>query len=323
MAEKVVITLPLPEAALIMLRERFELLAWSEQTAIPTTVLQDWVGKADAILCSVGNPVTAQTIARAVHGLKVISTISVGVDHIDTGAATQAGIPVGHTPDVLTDSTADMALALMLSCTRRIPEADRFVRSGQWSGAWSPGMFLGQDLSRSTVGIIGLGPIGLAVAKRVLGFGARVIAWNRTPKEVAGIKMVELDTLFEDSDIVSIHAAMTAETEHLVSAKRLAMLKDGAIVINTARGGLVDEPALIQELVTGRLSAGLDVFAQEPLPVDSPLMALENVVLVPHLGSATAATRQAMLERALSNLLAGLSGSPLPYCVNPEVYTRT
>lgn len=323
MAEKVVITLPLPEAALIMLRERFELLAWSEQTAIPTTVLQDWVGEADAILCSVGNPVTAQTIARAAHGLKVISTISVGVDHIDTGAATQAGIPVGHTPDVLTDSTADMALALMLSCTRRIPEVDRFVRSGQWSGAWSPGMFLGKDLSRSTVGIIGLGPIGLAVAKRVLGFGARVIAWNRTPKEVAGIKMVELDTLFEDSDIVSIHAAMTAETEHLVSAKRLAMLKDGAIVINTARGGLVDEPALIQELVTGRLSAGLDVFAQEPLPVDSPLMTLENVVLVPHLGSATAATRQAMLERALSNLLAGLSGSPLPYCVNPEVYTRT
>lgn len=321
MAKKVVITLPLPDEALAVLRERYELLAWTDQGAIPTTVLQDWVQEADAILCSVGNPITAQTIACATHGLRVISTISVGVDHIDVAAASQAGIPVGHTPDVLTDSTADMALALMLSCTRRIPEVDRFVRSGQWRGAWSPNMLLGRDLSRSTVGIIGLGPIGLAVAKRVLGFGARVVAWNRTPKEVTGIEMVDLDTLFARSDLVSVHAAMTADTHHLVSAKRLAKLKDGAIVINTARGGLIDESALIRELVSGRLSAGLDVFDQEPLPVDSPLLSLENVVLVPHLGSATAATRQAMLERALANLASGLSGSALPYCANPEVYS--
>lgn len=320
MANKVVVVLPLPDAAMASLRERFEVLAWTDPTAIPEDVLQTWVQEADAILCSVGNPITAQTIARASRGLRVISTISVGVDHIDLVAATSAGIPVGHTPDVLTDSTADMALALMLACTRRIPEVDRWVRSGGWTGAWSPGMLLGRDLSRSTVGIVGLGPIGLAVAQRLRGFGAKVIAWNRTPKDIADIECVELDELFERSDIVSVHAAMTTETYHLVSAERLAKLKDGAILINTARGGLIDEPALVRELVAGRLTAGLDVFEREPLSADSPLMSLENVVLAPHLGSATAATRQAMLERALINLIAGLEGSPLPFCVNPEVY---
>lgn len=322
MALKVVITLPVPDATLSLLREHAEVQAWTDQMAIPESVLHDWMPAADAILCSVGNPITAETIARARNNLRVISTISVGVDHIDLVAATRAGIPVGHTPGVLTDSTADMALALMLACTRRIPEVDRYVRAGKWVSAWSPGMLLGKDLSCSTVGIIGLGPIGLAVAQRVSGFGAQVIAWNRTPRETPGVERVELDELFERSDIVSIHAAMSADTHHLVSAERLAKLKDGAIVINTARGGLIDESALLQELTSGRLSAGLDVFEQEPLAADSPLMALDNVVLVPHLGSATAATRRAMMECALANLMAGLAGKTLPFCVNPAVYQR-
>lgn len=322
MVDKLVVTLPLPDAVMVMLRERFDVFAWNEAEAIPETTLQDWVQVSDAILCSVGNPISAATIARAAGRLKVISTISVGVDHIDTDAATAAGIPVGHTPGVLTDSTADMALALMLACTRRIAEADRFVRAGAWSGSWSAGTFLGKDLSRSTVGLIGLGPIGQAVAKRVRGFGADVIAWNRTSKDVPGVSAVSLDDLFERSDIVSVHAAMTSDTRHLVSAQRLASMKDSAILINTARGGLVDEQALINELDSGRLYAGLDVSEEEPLPKESPLMGLDNVVLAPHLGSATVATRQAMMERALANLEAGFSDEPIPFCVNPDVYKK-
>ncbi len=320
MTSKIVITLPLPDVVVTSLRERFDVLAWDHPEAMPEATLQTWLQGSDAILCSVGNTISAATIAGAARQLKVISTISVGVDHIAIDAATVAGIPVGYTPGVLTDSTADMALALMLACTRRIAESDRFVRAGGWQGAWSAGMLLGTDLSRSTVGLLGMGPIGQAVAKRLQGFGATVIAWNRSVKEVPGVDRVDLDALFEQSDVISLHAALTKDTQHVVSAQRLAQMKDGAILINTARGGLVDEQALVNELDSGRLYAGLDVFDREPLSLDSPLLRLENTVLTPHLGSATAATRQAMMACAIENLVAGLMGARLPCCVNPTVY---
>jgi glyoxylate reductase len=319
MPSRVLVTLPLPEAVLAALSDQYELRAWNEATPIPAATLQDWLQSADGILCGLSTPLNAEAISSSLP-LKVVSSISVGVDHIDLDAMTSAGIPVGHTPGVLVDSTADMAMALILAVTRRIAEADRFVRNGQWTGTWNTGFFLGTDVSRATVGLVGMGPIGQAVARRLQGFGARVIAWNRSPRDVPGVEWVQLDELFARADIVSLHTALNAETAGLVSADRLAAMRDGAILINTARGGLVDETALAAELTSGRLKAGLDVFAEEPLAGDSPLLNCDNAVLVPHLGSATGATRRAMLQRALDNLQAGLQGDRLPWCANAAVY---
>lgn len=321
MSPAVVVTLPLPKAALAALDGPLTLRVWDQPGPMPREVLHEWLEGAEAVLCSLGTQFSAETIKRA-PSLKVVSSISVGVDHIDLLAATAAGLPIGHTPGVLVDSTADMALALMLASSRRIAEADRFMRQGGWQTGWDAGFFLGTDISRATVGLVGMGPIGQAVARRLAGFGARVIAWNRTPRDIPGVEWVDLDTLFAAADIVSLHTALTSETQGLVNANRLAAMRDGATLINTARGGLVDETALIAELSSGRLNAGLDVFAQEPPPADSPLFALDNVVLVPHLGSATAATRGAMLQRALQNVLAGVRGERLPFCANPEVYAQ-
>ena len=319
MSSKVVVALPLPEAVMGILQAQFDVIVPDEGEPLTEPVLKRLAQDADGILCSVGNPIPASVLSAGSR-LKLISSISVGVDHIDMEAATAAAIPVGHTPGVLVDSTADMALSLMLASTRRIAEADKFIREGGWQAGWTTGFFLGSDISRSTVGVIGLGPIGQAVVKRVQAFGAHVIAWNRTPRELPGVEAVTLDELFKRADIVTVHAAATSETRHLVSAKRLASMRDGATLINTARGSLVDESALINELDSGRLRAGLDVFETEPLPSDSPLIGLNNAVLAPHLGSATAATRQAMMERALGNLVAGLTGEPMPFCANPAVY---
>ena len=316
---KVIVTVPLGDAALAPLRERFDVETWAHHEPMPAETLAARLSGADGVLCTLNTRFDG-ALLHANNHLKVISSISVGVDHIDIDAATKAGIPIGNTPGVLVDSTADMTLSLMLATTRRIVEADRFVRDGNWTSGWSTGFFLGTDLSGATVGLVGLGPIGQAVAKRLQAFGARVIAWNRTDKVVAGVEMVELDTLFSQADVVSIHTALVSDTHRLVNAARLASMKDGAVLINTARGGLVDEDALIAELHTGRLRAGLDVFEQEPLAASSPLLGLDNVVLVPHLGSATAATREAMFRLALGNLIAGMDGAPLPHCVNPAVY---
>ena len=243
-----------------------------------------------------------------------------GVDHIDLAAATAAGIPVGHTPGVLVDSTADLAVGLMIATTRRIAEADRWMRTGQWSKGWQSDLLLGSDLSQATVGIVGLGPIGEATVKRLHGFGCGILGWNRTPKSIEGVEMVDLDDLFARCDIVSLHTALTPDTVQIASRSRLASMRAGATLINTGRGALVDEAALVEALSSGRLNAGLDVFEAEPLPADHPLLSLDNAVLLPHVGSATFSTRMAMVTRALENLQAGMSGEPLPFCANPEVY---
>jgi len=315
----VVVALPLPDEVLEVLSPHCRLSVCSGTGPMPAEELANRAASADAILCSLGNAIDEALIA-ACPRLRTVSSISVGVDHIDMAAADRARLPVGHTPGVLVDSTADLTLALMLAVTRRVAEADRFIRGGGWSAGWSTGFFLGSDLSRATVGIVGLGPIGCAVARRVQAFGARVIGWNRTPREVSGVQSVELDALFSEADIVSLHTAATPETHHLVNAARLARMKSGAVLVNTSRGAVVDEVALIAALQAQRIAAGLDVYAVEPLPPDSPLLQLDNAVLLPHLGSATAATRQAMIERAVTNLLAGLRGERVPWCVNPGVY---
>ena len=316
---KCVISLDLPEDIVVPLRDQYALQTWSGRDAMPEATLQNWLSDAEGLLCALSSPIT-ESVMHTAKQLRVISTISVGVDHIDLNAATRAGIPVGHTPGVLVDSTADLALGLMIALTRRIPEADRWMRSGQWSQGWQSDLLLGTDLSDSTVGVVGLGPIGEATVRRLRAFGCRILAWNRSLKEIEGVEIVPLDEVFARSDIVTLHTALTAETTHIASRSRLASMPTGAALINTGRGLLVDEKALLEELEAGRLKAGLDVFEVEPLPSDHPFLSLNNVVLLPHVGSATASTRLAMVTRALVNLPAGMSGERLPFCANPQVY---
>ena len=319
MKPKCVITLDLPEDIVAPLERHYDVMAWAKADAMPEAYLREWLGDARGLLCALSTPITASVLAGA-EQLKVISTISVGVDHIDLAAATAAGIPVGHTPGVLVDSTADLAVGLMIATTRRIAEADRWMRTGQWFKGWQSDLLLGSDLSQATVGIVGLGPIGEATVKRLRGFGCDILGWNRTPKTIEGVEMVDLDDLFARCDIVSLHTALTPDTVQIASRSRLASMRAGATLINTGRGALVDEAALVEALSSGRLNAGLDVFEAEPLPADHPLLSLDNAVLLPHVGSATFSTRMAMVTRALENLQAGMSGEPLPFRANPEVY---
>ena len=311
---KLVVTFPIPQAAKTVLSQQAELQCWDVEDAIPVELLTDWLSDADGVLTTLTCPLGPDVLANAAQ-LKVISTVSVGVDHIDLNAAKKHGILVGHTPNVLTDSTADLALGLMLAVGRRIAEGDALIRAGAWSEGWKPNFLLGTDLSGATVGLVGLGPIGQAVAKRLRGFGCRVLAWNRSQRTVEGVEFVDLGTLFAASDIVSLHTALTAETQGMVGRSQLSQMKDGAILINTARGALVDETALSDELRTGRLRAGLDVYTEEPLPNTSPLRGLPGCVVLPHVGSATQRTREAMFQLALANLMAGVTDAELPAAV--------
>ena len=311
---KLVVTFPIPQAAKTVLSQQAELQCWDVEDAIPVELLTDWLSDADGVLTTLTCPLGPDVLASAAQ-LKVISTVSVGVDHIDINAAKKHGILVGHTPNVLTDSTADLALGLMLAVGRRIAEGDALIRAGAWSEGWKPNFLLGTDLSGATVGLVGLGPIGQAVAKRLRGFGCRVLAWNRSQRTVEGVEFVDLGTLFAASEIVSLHTALTAETQGMVGRSQLSQMKDGAILINTARGALVDETALSDELRTGRLRAGLDVYTEEPLPNTSPLRGLPGCVVLPHVGSATQRTREAMFQLALANLMAGVTDAELPAAV--------
>jgi glyoxylate reductase len=308
---KVVVTFPIADVAKQMIKEHAFLQCWESEGSIPTSTLIDWATDADAILTTLTCPIGSEVLAHAPQ-LKIISTVSVGVDHIDVVSAAERGVIVGHTPEVLTDSTADLTLALMLGVGRRVAEGDALIRSGAWSEGWKPNLLLGTDLSGATVGLIGLGPIGQAVAARLKGFGCRVIAANRTMRSIEGLELVDRDTLLSTADIVSLHTALTPETAGMISRHELALMKDGAMLINTARGALVDEAALIAEVKSGRLRAGLDVYVEEPLPLDNELLDLPGCVLLPHVGSATERTRRAMFELALANLFAGLRGHKLP-----------
>jgi glyoxylate reductase len=234
--------------------------------------------------------------------LRLVANFGVGYDRIDVAACAARGVVVTNTPGVLDDAAADLAFALILGVRRQVVEGDRLVRAGGWSGSWSEGG-LANELTGSTLGILGLGRIGRAVARRARGFDLRVLYSQRSPAETDLGEFRELDALFEESDIVSLHVPLTVETEGLVDARRLALLRDGACLVNTARGELVDEPALVAELVSGRIRAGLDVFAHEP-EVPSELLELPNVVLTPHIGSATRQTREAMTRLVVDNLLA-------------------
>jgi glyoxylate reductase len=242
-------------------------------------------------------------------GLRLVSNFGVGYDRLDVPSLARAGIAVTNTPGVLTAATADLTFALILASRRRIIEGDRAVRAGEWTGSWADG-FLAEELTGSTLGIVGLGRIGEAVARRASGFELRVLYSQRRRVDTALAEYRELDDLLAESDLVTLHAPLTPETRGLIGARRLALMRDGASLVNTARGEIVDEPALVAELVSGRLRAGLDVFAHEP-QVPPELLALSNVVLTPHLGSATRQTREAMTRLVVDNVLAFERGEPL------------
>lgn len=235
-------------------------------------------------------------------GLRIVANYSVGYDRIDVEACRARGIVVTNTPGVLDAATADLALALLLAARRRVVEGDRLVRSGGWSGSWAEG-WLAEEVAGSTLGIVGLGRIGSAVARRARGFELRVLYTQRTRIETHLAEFRPLDDLLAEADLVTLHVPLTPQTRGLLDARRLALLRDGACLVNTARGEVVDEPALVAELVSGRIRAGLDVFACEP-HVPPELLALDNVVLTPHLGSATRQAREAMTRLVVDNLLA-------------------
>jgi glyoxylate reductase len=240
--------------------------------------------------------------------LRVVANYGVGFDRIDVPACAARGIVVTNTPGVLDDATADLAFALLLATRRHVVQGDRFVRAGRWGTSWADG-WIAEELAGSTLGIVGLGRIGSAVARRARGFDLRVLYTRRTPGESDLGEYRELDALLAESDLVTVHAPLTPETRGLIDARRLDLLRDGAVFVNTARGEIVDERALVAELVSGRIRAGLDVFESEP-NVPPELLALDNVVLTPHLGSATRQAREAMTRLVVDNLLAVERGDP-------------
>ncbi|HLL24436.1 MAG TPA: D-glycerate dehydrogenase [Kofleriaceae bacterium] len=268
------------------------------------------VGETDALVCLLLDRIDEAALAR-MPKLRVVANCAVGVDNIDVAAATRAGVAVANTPDVLTEATAELAFALLLAAARRVGEGDRLVRSGAWTG-WALDQLLGIELTGKTLGIVGYGRIGQAVARRAVAFGMRVIHTGRTGG-------VPVDELFRTADVVSLHCPLTAETRHLVNADRLAVMKPTAILVNTARGGCVDDTALIDALTAGRIfAAALDVYANEPA-IDPRYLSCPRLVLAPHIGSATTETRTAMAQLCADAVIAVLSGRRPSNVVNPEV----
>ena len=285
-------------------------------------ILSNIQGK-DGLLCMLTDKIDAEII-NASRKLKVISSFSVGVDHIDIMQATKMGIYVTYTPGVLTNATADLAFALMISAARRIPEGDGNVRNNNWKGGWSPDMLLGEGVYGKTLGIIGLGRIGSALAERALGFKMKILYNNRkrsrSKEKKLNVEYRSLEDILKESDFISLHVPLTVETYHLIDKQKLKKMKRNAVLVNTSRGQIVDENDLADTLEEGRISgAGIDVFSSEPLPGDSRLSKLKNVVLTPHIGSATHHTRNLMAEISVRNLLKVLKGENPCYLFNPKV----
>jgi glyoxylate reductase len=320
---QVLITRRLPEPALEMVQQVCDVqLDPLDRLLSPEVLRQAVVGKA-GMICLVTDRIDAQVFAAGA-ALKVVANVAVGYDNIDVPAATQRGVVVTNTPGVLTDTTADLTWGLLLSLARRIPEGDRYVRSNKWH-VWEPMFLLGRDAYNQTLGLIGMGRIGQAVARRARGFGMRLLYHNRqrlehTLEAELSATWVELPTLLQQADFVSLHVPLTAATTHLIGQAELRLMQPTAYLINTARGPVVDEAALIRALQEGWIAgAALDVFEYEPR-VPQALRELETVVLVPHIGSASVATRTKMAVMAAQNLVTALGGERPPHVVNPEVY---
>jgi glyoxylate reductase len=300
---------------------------WPERSPPPPEVLLQKAEHLEGILSLLTDPINQRFLDKAPH-LRVISQMAVGYDNIDVASATRRGIPVGNTPGVLTNATADLAFALLMAAARRVVEGDRFTRNGQWR-TWEPDGLLGPDVCGATLGIVGLGRIGQAVARRASGFDMRILycGRQRCSAEVErslSAEFVSFEALLQTSDFISVHTPLTEETKFLFDDRQFEQMKPSAMLINTARGAIVDPDALYRALQDNRIAAAaIDVTEPEPIPMDSPLLTLENLIITPHIGSASRPTREKMASMAIANLIAGLKGDRLPHCANPEVYGQT
>ena len=320
---KIFLTRRLPPETMEILRTQSQLTMNDEDRYLTKQEIIDGIQGVDGLLCLLTDTIDDDILA-ANRDLKVVANFAVGFNNIDVEAATRRGIPVTNTPGVLTDTTADMAFALLLDAARRVAEGDRFVRTKAWDG-WGPLQFLGADVSGATLGLIGLGRIGRAMVPRAKGFGMKVLYWNRTrlsetEEQNLGVTYCDMDELLGQSDFVSLHVALNEETRHLISTRELSLMKSTSCIVNTARGPVIDERALVlalQERTIG--SAGLDVYEQEPI-LESGLYELNNVVIAPHLGSGTIGTRTKMGNMAALNCLAACRGDRPPNLVNGVIY---
>ncbi|MED1792021.1 D-glycerate dehydrogenase [Brevibacillus nitrificans] len=310
---KVLVTRQVANEAVSLLETAADVEVWKQDEPIPRELLLEKVESSDGILAMLTERIDEELLDRA-QRLRVVANMAVGYDNIDLAACKKRDIWVTNTPDVLTEATADLAFALMMATGRRLMEANRFLLNGEWK-SWSPSLLAGQNVYGATLGIIGMGRIGEAVARRAKGFGMRILYHNRSQKQQAeaeaetGAELVSLEALLRESDYVVLLTPLTAETRLLMGEKQFSWMKPTSVFINVSRGGTVDETALYQALVKKQIwAAGLDVFQQEPVPLDHPLLTLPNVVALPHIGSATEQTRAEMARLAAANIVAVLSG---------------
>ena len=318
---RVFVTRVIPSAGLERVQAACDATVWEDELPPPRDVLLREAREADGLLSLLTDPVDAALMDACPH-LRVVSNFAVGYDNIDIPAATARGIVVGNTPGVLTETTADFAFTLMLSAARRVVEGVDYVRAGRWR-TWGPLLLTGPDVHHATLGLVGLGRIGIEMAKRARGFDMRVLYSDVIRREDLeqehGITYVALDDLLAQADFVSLHTPLTPETHHLIGREQLRAMKPTAVLVNTSRGPVVDCDALAEALGAGEIgAAALDVTEPEPLPADHPLVRLPNCIVVPHIASASVATRSAMARIAAENLLAGLEGGAMPAGLNPE-----
>jgi len=322
---RVLVTRIIPDEGLDPVREACDVDLWEEELPPSRDELLRRVDGIDGLLSLLTDTVDDELLDAAGAQLKVVSNFAVGFDNIDVAACTRRRIPAGNTPGVLTETTADLAFALLMAAARRVPEAVDYVRAGSWR-TWGPMLLMGVDVHGATLGIVGFGRIGREMARRGRGFGMRILYHDVQPASAEdeaelGATRVEMDELLRQSDFVTLHVNLTDETHHLIDADALGAMKSTAVLVNTSRGPVVDHGALDAALRHGTIfAAGLDVTEPEPLPVDHPLVRLPNCVVLPHIASASRTTRGKMAGMAAANLLAGLRGERLPTPINPEVY---
>ena len=324
---KVFVARKMAQEALDMIADATEMELWEDELPPPRDVLLNKVKDIDGLLSLLTDKVDAELMDAAPR-LKIVSNMAVGFDNINVPEATKRGILVGNTPGVLTETTADFAWALIMATGRRVAEGDRWTRSGKWK-TWGPMILLGYDIHHATLGIVGCGRIGLEIAKRAKGFDMKIMYYDtvrRKPEEEKeyGLEYVsKLHDLLSRADFVTVHVPLMAETRHLISTAEFAAMKPTAVFVNSSRGPVVDQKALYEALESGQIfAAGLDVTEVEPIPMDDPLLTLDNITIAPHIASASVATRTKMATMAAANLIAGLKGEMPPNCVNPEVLQK-
>ena len=321
---KVFVTRIIRDKGLELVKDFCAAEIWPGELPPSREILMEKVRGVDGLLCLLTDKIDAEVLDAAGPQLKVVSNHAVGFDNIIVPAASARCIPVGNTPGILTNATADIAFTLILAAARRVVEANEFLRSGDWV-TWHPDLLLGQDVSGSVLGIVGMGKIGQAVARRAAGFSMKILFFNRSPKpdleKELGARQVSMDELLRESDFVSLHCPLNAETKGLIGERELRMMKKSSILINTSRGPVVDQNALYRACSERWIwGAGLDVFEKEPVPLDEPLLKLKNVTTIPHLGSATIKAREGMARKAAENLLAALEGRKPADLVNPSAW---